>query len=741
MRDFRKKLPEWTAIPLGDNSWDGGGGSKSSLIELLPLDSESTQERLKSLSSAWKPVWYTGWHTGVLACAASAVVVLFINLSLRIYAATDLWHKMEKGIGTLYSGNCDMSRTIGLWLHLGINALSTLLLSGSNYTQQCLSAPTRSEIDAWHAKRKWMDIGAPGVKNLFRIKPERRLLWIAIGFTSIPLHLLYNSAVYTSLAANGFFITFVTSNHFEKGGYKNTTIAQIDKFMGLLSNTTSEKNDREILPEIQLFSSMLEGYNTSTERYKDLTPLECLNAYSRNFVSSHRNLFLITKHSSNTTYNNTVLNMAVFSGAGALPGDWRSPYDLDPALVGGYYPSHLSANLTRGLPWQVNLTTTGVVEIAGCKSEIVDEKCKVQFSLGIMIVVICCNFVKACCMIMAVVRSREPTLVTLGDAIDSFLRVPDSTTKGVCFADRQYIAREWKLGRGTRPTKWEKTGVQRWRTSASYAGWATCFVFFFLYMFYILIFLINSIQTESIVWSMDLKSMWTRGLGKVNGVSVLSSLNLSNITRAVLISNIPQTILSFLYLTYNSLFTGMLLGHEWSLFSHYHRTLRVTSPRPGQRSTYWLQIPYTYAIPLMTLGGLLHWLTSQSIFLARVDISDPFGRNSLDSISTVGYSCIAIIFVLVLAILALLTAAGMGYKKLSAEITNAGSCSAAISAACHASGADSEEMVGKKVRWGDVGIVPDTGVRHLTFSSEIGVGKPVFGEVYAGIRRGESDCL
>ena len=191
MRDIRKKLPKWTDIPLDDNSYNKGGGrSKSSLLELLPLDSESTQERSKSFSSAWKPVWYTGWHTGVLACAASAVVVLFINLGLTIYDATNLWQKMEKGIGTLYLGNCDTSRTIGLWLHLGINALSTLLLSGSNYTQQCLSAPTRSEIDAWHARRKWMDIGAPGVKNLFRIKPERRLLWIAIGFTSIPLHLL-----------------------------------------------------------------------------------------------------------------------------------------------------------------------------------------------------------------------------------------------------------------------------------------------------------------------------------------------------------------------------------------------------------------------------------------------------------------------------------------------------------------------------------------------------------------------
>ena len=98
---------------------------------------------------------------------------------------------MAGRIGTLYSGSCDKSKTIGLWLHLGINALSTLLLSGSNYTQQCLVAPTRSEIDAAHAKREWMEIGVPSVRNLFKIKLERTLLWIAIGVTSIPLHLLY----------------------------------------------------------------------------------------------------------------------------------------------------------------------------------------------------------------------------------------------------------------------------------------------------------------------------------------------------------------------------------------------------------------------------------------------------------------------------------------------------------------------------------------------------------------------
>ena len=155
------------------------------------MEPESTQERSNSFSAAWKPVWYTGWHTGVLACAACTVVVLFINVGLTVYAATNPLYRMERGIGKLYEGGCDTSKTIGLWLDLGINALSTLLLSGSNYTQQCLAAPTRSEIDAVHVRRRWMDIGVPSVRNLFRIKPERRLLCIAIGFTSIPLHLLY----------------------------------------------------------------------------------------------------------------------------------------------------------------------------------------------------------------------------------------------------------------------------------------------------------------------------------------------------------------------------------------------------------------------------------------------------------------------------------------------------------------------------------------------------------------------
>ena len=79
-----------------------------------------------------------------------------------------------------------------------------------------------------------------------------------------------------------------------------------------------------------------------------------------------------------------------------------------------------------------------------------------------------------------------------------------------------------------------------------------------------------------------------------------------------------------------------------------------------------------------------------------------------------------------------MTAAGMGYKQFAAEITIVGGCSAAISAACHPGGAESEGITGEKVSWGDVQVVPSLGVRHLTFSSNQGVRKPVFGALYAG---------
>ena len=292
----------------------------------------------------------------------------------------------------------------------------------------------------------------------------------------------YNSAVYTSLASNRFFVALVAINHFDSGVYLNTTNFNSD-FLEASRNATTGKEYGDIgyqtnSHEIQQFISMLEGYNTSTSSYEDLTPSRCANLYNKAFVSGRRNVFVITNYTSNATFNNTLMDLFTSHVHVVRYSTARFPCLDSTGLPVGCDMAWLSSMAANKLPWVLMLSTGEMVEVTGCKSEITDEKCKVQFSLGIMIAVICCNLVKACAMIMTLVRSREPTLVTLGDAIDSFLRIPDPTTMGICFADRRFIDREWKRRWRTGPRQWKQKGVQRWWTSVSKTRWITCNFFF-----------------------------------------------------------------------------------------------------------------------------------------------------------------------------------------------------------------------------------------------------------------------
>ena len=318
--------------------------------------------------------------------------------------------------------------------------------------------------------------------------------------------------MFISLQSNEFAVAVVTNNHFELGAYSNLTEALTDYF--LMPPTAMDKVHNRY-PTIKRFSGVLEGYNASPNSYEDLTPSECTKIYNNDFMSSHRNLFLITKDSSNTTHNNTLLDMIGFWGIGGVsPSSWMCAYSL--AGEGRVYreapapcdSSELTSNVTSGLPWRVKLTTGEEVEISGCKSERTPEKCKVHLVKNIMIVVICCNFVKVCCMVMAIARSREPTLVTLGDAIDSFLRAPDPTTMGICFADRPYIKREWSRG-GWRaePRQWKQKGVQRWWKSVSKTRWITCMFFCSIIVIAAGVSLRLGMDLDGQYWSTDLKSM------------------------------------------------------------------------------------------------------------------------------------------------------------------------------------------------------------------------------------------
>ena len=129
------------------------------------------------------------WTASVWLCACVTGFALIINLSMLIWASTSF--PSVSGVGTLLEGSCSRVSSWDTWLHLLINALSTILLGASNYTMQCLSAPDRSELDAAHAQGKSMDIGVPSFGNLRRIDWRRTMAWVLLAITSVPTSLVY----------------------------------------------------------------------------------------------------------------------------------------------------------------------------------------------------------------------------------------------------------------------------------------------------------------------------------------------------------------------------------------------------------------------------------------------------------------------------------------------------------------------------------------------------------------------
>lgn len=288
-----------------------------------------------------------------------------------------------------------------------------MLLGGSNYTMQCLTAPTREEINKGHRSRVSLDIGILSLKNLMRASKRKVILWGFLAVSSVPLHLLYNSAVFSTLCTHSFDVYVVT-----------------DEFVSDTAIWVSEGDITEVHNSV--ITSMKDPSQTN---WQNMTNKECLEAYGTKFVSGRSLLLVISYTIDHITPVLEIFKTEAFlSDKGSSTEDkGSSAEDRTEALLSG----KVSSTEDRTFKEDAQGFKIGDHYINYCLSKLEDEACQLEFSIIIMAIVIICNFVKALCMILTV-RSRFATpLLNLGDAIESFLKKPDSFTANNCLSNKR----------------------------------------------------------------------------------------------------------------------------------------------------------------------------------------------------------------------------------------------------------------------------------------------------------------
>ncbi|KAJ5116229.1 hypothetical protein N7456_000577 [Penicillium angulare] len=635
------------------------------------------------------------WRFTVASGALAGILILLVNIITLgvVYGQSELVNNSL----ALSPGSCARARGASLGAHVIINILSTILLAYSNFSMQCLSSPTRKEIDMAHSKRHWLHIGVPSIRNVFFVSRKKAALWIILGVSSFPLHMIWNSTVFETKASYDYIAATVTEDFFNGGSIEiplrqSASDGKHDEY--------SESDYMDVLSALQK-----QAMNNKLEK---LTVEDCISKYKTNMLSDRRHVLLVPDSSSKRDHfhhirskpRNTVLT--VYNNANPLRNPALGPLyqwmcDEGPSEYGDK-DCRISARnkLTPGSQGS-NAGMFGIakVSIQTCYSQSEEEQCKIEIVPVFMFVIIACNVIKILAFIGALYLTKQDTpLCTTGDAIQSFIKTPDRYTRGRCLAAKEDYeklltdSREWDPRPPGVGDIWTG-GRYLWRKSSHDWHWAI-----YIVITSGLLAAFVAIATTALTDGGSIGTSVKQIIGDPRSQDIVwNNLSISVLT-GFLLANLPQMLVSYIYLALNNLLTCMLAMAEWCSYATKSgspvKGLRVSSPQPStaQRSTYFLSLPYRWAVPTTAIVALLHWLVSQMFFFARVDVygitTEPPGESF--PVERVYISYIAVVVVICLGYFMLFILMSISvWRRYPDNMPLSGCCSASIAASCHPS--------------------------------------------------------
>lgn len=353
-----------------------------------------------------------------------------------------------------------------------------------------------------------------------------------------------------------------------------------------------------------------------------------------------------------------------------------------------------------------------------CLARVEPELYHLQYNAYIMLAVVVFSVTKVLAIAALVfTHPKGDFLRTIGDAVTSFLKDQDTTTKDMCLVSSAQIRKHGfgiiygpQIFTDSRPRWWTGANTTEFFSTVGIsAGFAITL-------------------SATLYWAIDETSgtAFESGLGRPN-IQSLASLRpddagSSTIVPTILTANIPQLGFSLLYVFYTNIWGKLLIAYEFDRLTREKKGLRISEkPYGRQRASHFFTLPTRYALPLMASSAVLHYLCSQSLFMARFDGMRDGAIDPQDQMVRLGYSATGMIALI--AVNFAMTVAAIciaGFRRLSTGLGEM-SMSAVISAACHLARTEPEPWL-KEVQWGDVTDGNDDDedsqtVRHCAFTS------------------------
>lgn len=652
------------------------------------------------------------WKGTATLCITASGFTLLLNLIVLIWALAA--KPKEDGFVVVYTGSSAKCKHIDLGIRLVVNILSTLILVSSNRCSQFLCAPTREDVDAYHARGQWLDIGVRSFRNFKAVRGWRMVVTVLLILTSMPVHVLYNSVQVVTYAVRDY-VAVTVDPSFSRG-----IPWDFSRHLPQLNNSQTTVLDT--------IARTLEQ-NSAQGTLIPLDVNRCQSIYSSQFQSRWGNLVAVSP-----ILNTTRVNGEIQTTVAALTEAWVA----SPAVKGNYQwwnatqfaddsdNIHHPATGADLYAWASNCAlddqttctspdTYTKVAINACYVQETPEQSTLSFSIGFLSFTIGANLLKVFTLLFVIKKDGFRPLSTTGEAIGSFLAQPDIHTAGMGPVSVQEvragpISPTWHgfaFNANRRLRLYKAATKVRW-----WLGVLSCLVPFLTG----LVCLYWATAWPTIPSTGNPHTVFT-GVGSFETPAVYRVS--STFTGTALAVNAIQIALAWSYLAANDLLTSMVASREYQRYAAVRKAVRVARPEGQQRDTYFLSLPYKYALPLITLWTLLHWQISIELELVRVQVYNADG--SLDKargyqgmvISSYWFagiiSGVFLIFVGIMAFSLLRYPCGMPLTRANSLL---------ISAACHRGPDEGEEAAVLPVQYGVLPGVMNDGFECVGFSSK-----------------------